>query len=257
MANATVKASGNGFNAVTLIDCRIAGAPSYYPAHLKDGKTVQAQTEFTVYQNVRNRKMAFKVNAWGKMADVIARGGAPGKQVHLVCNIHSYKGRVWVEDQASGQFTFLTKPDGQPILTDKVGLTVENLTFGVDSAKTIQEEIQTGFRPVGWNDPASPGYLEWRNRCAQNNAVQFVPGMETFGYAKVRKVNGQVIAPNAQPQPQPQSNPQFINGQYVGQQVPPQMQPQYQAPANTYNQPAQQAPAAYANANTGYANVTM
>ena len=258
--------NGHGINVVTLIDCRIAGPATYIPEHPRQNaqpgdKNIQAQADFTVFQNIRDKKMTFEITAWGKMADVVARGGATGKQVHLVCSLHSFRGKVWfpVPDGAPRQF--VTRADGQPLLIEKTGLTLEDISFGTDSAKTIQEEIARGLRPIGWNDPANPGYQDWRNRCAQNNALQYQPGMEWFGYAKVRTY-GQTPqqfnqAPqNQQPQynqqnygfqgatnmqnpqqgqaqpyyPQnPGNNPQYVNGQYVGQgfqQNPVAQQPQ-------------------------------
>jgi len=274
--------NGHGINVVTLIDCRIAGPATYIPEHPKQNaqpgdKNIQAQADFTVFQNIRDKKMTFEITAWGKMADVVARGGATGKQVHLVCSLHSFRGKVWFPVPDGAPRSFVTRADGQPLLIEKTGLTLEDISFGTDSAKTIQEEIARGFRPVGWNDPANPGYQDWRNRCAQNNALQYQPGMEWFGYAKVKTYGqptqqqfnqpqyaqqqgqaqpynqqnygfqGATNTQNPQPQQYPQqnvggTNPQYVNGQYVGQgfqqNQPYQAPQQYQAPQN-YQAPQQ------------------
>lgn len=226
--------NGRGINTLTLIDCRLAGPVNYHPRHRKPGATkdTQAQANGTVYQNIRDKKVTIPITAWGKMADVLARGGATGKQLHLVCSVHSYRGRVWVPvaDGQAPQCVMLA--DNQPLLIEKIGFTVESLSFGIDSAKTVQEELQSGFRPAGWNDPATPGYQEWRNRCQANNSIQFDPNTHAqwFGYARVKPVNGQIVV--AQP------GGQGYQGQGQGQG--------YQTPANTQQGNAQQ----YQQANT-------
>ena len=191
---AVADGNGRGINIVTMMDCRIAGFPDYLPAHIKQGaqKPTQAQANFTVYQNIGNKKFAFPITAWGKMADVVARGGATGKQLQLICTVHSYRGRVWLPTPDGAQPQFVLRPDGQPLLIEKIGFTVESILFGKDSEKTIQAEINANFRPRGWNDPAQPGYQQWREICRRNNNLQFAQNMTWFGYAKVKPVNGTI-----------------------------------------------------------------
>lgn len=212
---------GNGFNNVNLFDCRIAGTPDYIPAHTKPGatKVTQAQTNFTVFQNRFGKKHTFQVTAWGKMADVIARGGATGKQLNLVCSLHSYRGRVWLQVPDGSQSQFVLRPDGQPLMIEKTGLTVEELMFGKDSEKTIQEEIKANFRPQGWNNPASPGYQQWRDICRRNNSIQFEPNMQWFGYARVKQVNGTLAIGNNNNSYQQQQLPNNNNGWQQNQQT--------------------------------------
>ena len=228
--------NGRGINTTTMIDCRLAGPADYIPAHIKQGtqKEIPAQANFTVFQNIRDKKMAFPVTAWGKMADVIARGGATGKQLHLVCSAHSYRGRVWYPTPEGVQPQFVLRNDGQPLLIEKIGFTVENISFGKDSEKTIQEEINAGFRPRGWNNPADPGYQIWREICRNNNSLQYTVGMVQFGYARVKQVNGVAIqAPAHQNVVWPQNaqvgqathyqntgTPMYVNNQYVGNAMP-------------------------------------
>lgn len=234
--NNVASGNGRGINTITMIDCRLAGPADYIPAHIKQGtqKEIPAQANFTVFQNIRDKKMAFPVTAWGKMADVIARGGATGKQLHLVCSAHSYRGRVWYPTPEGVQPQFVLRNDGQPLLVEKIGFTVENISFGKDSEKTIQEEINAGFRPHGWNNPADPGYQVWREICRRNNSLQYTVGMVQFGYAKVKQVNGVAIqAPAHQNVVWPQNTqigqathyqntgtPMYVNNQYVGNAMP-------------------------------------
>lgn len=294
MENNTDAGNGNGrgFNSVNLTNCRVAGNPTYIPAHTKAGaaKVTQAQTNFTVFQNIWNKKHEFKITAWGKMADAIAKGAPTGKQLFLECSLHTYRGRVWLPTPPGAERQFVLRGDGQPLTETKVGLTLERMIFGVDSAKTIQEEIQTGFRPVGWNDPSQPGYQTWRNICVQNNALTFQQGMTRFGYATVQLPNGQITYSNtnqnqnqgqattgfqgaqpntgfqgAQPntqtygaQPQTpqhnQGNAQYVNGEYVGQAT--TQHPQTGGFGGAQTQPNPQH-GGFTGTNTGGANPIM
>ena len=244
--NNVASGNGRGINTTSMIDCRLAGPADYIPAHIKQGtqKEIPAQANFTIFQNIRDKKMAFPITAWGKMADVIARGGATGKQLHLVCSVHSYRGRVWYPTPEGVQPQFVLRNDGQPLLIEKIGFTVENISFGKDSEKTIQEEINAGFRPHGWNNPADPGYQVWREICRRNNSLQYTAGMIQFGYARVKQVNGVAIpAPAHQNVVWPQNTqigqatpyqntgtPMYVNNQYVGNAMPNQQLPAQQLP---------------------------
>lgn len=268
--NTQANEGGNtGANLVQMMGCRIAGSPNYIPAYVKTGgdpnKPIQAQCKFSVYMNVRNRKMKFEITAWGKMADIIARSGATGKEITIFAEMNSYKGRVWLPTPDGQPRQHVTLADGQPLLIDKIGFTIRNMHWGPDSAKTIQEEIMAGRRPQGWNDPTSPGKQQWLQMCADRNRQQYVPGNTMFGYARVTMPqNGQVVAGNvanqaqgggynqtgqAQMQPnmqqnvqnqqvggyqqpvQPQQNmapnqPVNVNGQHMGYAMPNQQQAQ-------------------------------
>lgn len=283
MENNTDAGNGNGrgFNSANLTNCRVAGNPTYIPAHTKAGasKVTQAQTNFTVFQNIWNKKHEFKITAWGKMADAIAKGAPTGKQLFLECSLHTYRGRVWLPTPQGAERQFVLRGDGQALTETKVGLTLERMIFGADSAKTIQEEIQTGFRPVGWNDPTQPGYQTWRNICTQNNALIFQQGMTRFGYANVQLPNGQIAYGNtnqnqgqpntgfqgaqpntqtygAQPQTgQPdQSNAHYVNGEYVGQATTQHQQTGGFGGAQTQTNQQQ---GGFAGTNTGGANPIM
>lgn len=244
--NNTNAKNGNGANTATFIGCRIAGAPTYTPAHMREGaaKPMVAQCTFNVFQNIRGKRLVFNMTAWGKMADSIARGGATGKEVTIIGSANSYEGRVWLPSVNGQPSQFVTKSDGTPLTITKIGFTIEKLSWGADSAKTIQEEITAGQRPQGWNDPTQPGYVAWREECARRNAAQYVPGSEWFGYARVRQPNGQIVtntvAQGAAGQAmQYQGNPEAVAntmGQQNGYNQAP-VQPQYQAQPQAQAQP--------------------
>ena len=260
--NTQANEGGNtGANSVQMMGCRIAGSPNYTPAYVKTGgdpnKPIQAQCKFAVYMNVRNRKMKFDITAWGKMADIIARSGATGKEITIFAEMNSYKGRVWLPTPDGQPRQHVTLADGQPLLIDKVGFTIRQMHWGPDSAKTIQEEIMAGKRPQGWNDPTSPGKQQWMQICADRNRQQYQAGMNQFGYARVTMpTNGQVVEGNiannaqgggynqiGQAQMQPQQNmQQNMQNQQVGgyqqpnQQIQPQQQMQPNQPVNINGQ---------------------
>lgn len=271
--------SNTGANTVAMMGCRIAGAPNYTPAYTKNGqadKVIQAQCKFAVYQNVRGKRLKFDITAWGKMADIIARSGATGKEITMFCEMNSYRGRVWLPTPDGQPSQHVTLADGQPLLIDKVGFTIRNMHWGPDSSKTIQEEIMAGRRPQGWNDPTSPGKQQWVQMCANLKNQQYVPGNVTFGYARVTMpTNGQVVGntvanqaqgggytgqaqmqpnqpvqpnqqmggyqqqiqPNQPIQPVQQNQPVNVNGQHMGYAMPNQQMQQQQSGYQPKQQP--------------------
>ena len=184
-------------NHVELLGCRIAGPANYTPAHMPAGgtKPIRQMASFTVFQNINEKTNRFKVTAFGPYADVIAKSGAPGKEIHIFCELNSYKGRVPIPNNGTGPVNFVTDQTGQPLLIEKVGLTLTKMIFGADSNKQIQQEIQTGQRPPLWNVAGHPDAVAWRDICTQRNSIVYTPGAVTFGYAKVMQPNGQIVDP--------------------------------------------------------------
>lgn len=190
--------SNSGANQTQLMGCRIAGPGNYIPAHRQNNnpdKINQAQCKFTVFQNIRGKRMRFDITAWGKWADTIAKYGATGKEITIFGELNSYRGRVWMQTPDGTPRQCYTHPDGSPVYVDKIGITLKNGHFGPDSDKTVQEEIRAGIRPQGWDNSATPGKQQWREICATRKQMQYQPGMERFGYARVSLPNnGQVVA---------------------------------------------------------------
>jgi len=177
---------GKAFNSVQIVAGRIAGAPTFTPSYLKPGsdKPIGPKCDVTIYQNIRDRKHTLKLTAWGGLAIALARGGATGKELTIAGRIDSYMGCTWYAPDAQGNMNFVTNPDGSPLLTNKIGITVEKLDFGNDSAKTIVEEINAGARPLNYAVPGHAEEVQWKQMCAQRNAEQYVPNNPTFGFAK-------------------------------------------------------------------------
>jgi len=210
-----------------IIGSRIAGRPTYTPAHQLAGtdKIRSSKIEFNVFKNRGEKKLVFRVTAWGGMADAIARGGAVGKKVTFSAEIIPFEGRTWMP-MPDGSHQFVTKPDGTPLMQWKTGYTIMDMEWGRDSAKTVANEIAQGMRPIGWDNPASPDRAVWLQICANRNAAQFQNGAPTFEYADVNVSNlpqGAVVvlprvANNAAPVAQAQ--PVVVNGQQMGYQMP-------------------------------------
>jgi len=209
-----------------IIGSRIAGRPTYTPAHQIPGvdKIRSAKIEFNVFKNRGEKKLVFRVTAWGGMADAIARGGAVGKKFTFSAEIIPFEGRTWMP-MPDGTHQFVTKPDGTPLTQWKTGYTVMDMEWGKDSAKTVANEIAQGLRPIGWDNPASPDRAAWLQICANRNAAQFVQGATTFEYADVNIANlpqGAVIvlgkvANNAAPV---NTGQVIVNGQQMGYAMP-------------------------------------
>jgi len=185
------------YNHVSFIGARVAGAPTYTPAHVgADGKNIRQMCTFSIYQNINGKPSRFRVTAWGKMADVVARSCAAGKELMIEAETHSYKGKIPVPNQAQGApLTFVLDGQNQPIMVEKTGFVLRKLLFGNDSNKQIAFEIQNGMRPPLWNVNGNPDEVAWKNVCNQRNACQFTPGQTQFGYAQVRLPVGQLVDP--------------------------------------------------------------
>jgi single-stranded DNA-binding protein len=183
---------GKSFNTVTLVSARVAGQPTYTPSYMKAGveKPISAKCDVNVYQNIMGKKHMFKVTGWGKMADVMARSLSTGKELTIVGRLDSFQGHVWNAPDGTGNRSFKTNPDGTAIMVTKIGITIEKLDLGVDSAKNVIEEINAGKRPLHFAVPGHAEKLQWEQMCAQKNAEQYVAGAVVFGYAKVWTIPG-------------------------------------------------------------------
>lgn len=204
--------ASTSINTVTLVAARVAGAPTYTPEHIPVGgsadKPQRAMSTFKVFQNINGKASKFAITAFGKMADVIARSAATGKELTLICEVHSYEGKVPEPNQNQGApVRFICGADGQPLLVEKTGFILRRIHFGADSDKTVQTEIQAGQRPALWNVAGHQDNLNWKSICAQRNATVFRPGMTHFGYAIVKNPHGQIVTR--------QENAPVNNGGYV------------------------------------------
>lgn len=245
------------FNTANFTSLRIAGAPTYVPAHINaSGKMVQSMCTFGAFQNLNGRPHRFRFTAWGGMADVVAKACATGKKVSVAARIESYMGKV-IQQDAQGNAHYVQNGQGAPLEVEKTGFVVEDISLGEDSQKTIDAEIQAGQRGQYWNVPGTQDALNWAEERKRRNSLQFNAQSPTFGFANVRIPNGQIVDPKAYKAAQngnvgtgtaqfagnPQAvgnvmnpNPQMAPQGQVGNGAPP-VQANVHAPAATPGQP--------------------
>jgi len=179
------KALGKAF----LSGLRVLGELQYIPASVRsDGKEIQQRCVLPCAINTgktdaqgNSIRHTVRITAWGKLADSMAKSCPPGKELNVYCDIRSYKGQVFY---ANGQ-PVIDPSNGQPVMVNKISFNIDDMAYGDDSRRFIQQEIERGARHDGWDVPGTPAAAEWEQRKAQIKAVTFQPGMKTFGYAKV------------------------------------------------------------------------
>lgn len=182
----------------TLIGVRVAGEPLYTPAYIPTGanKPIRQRAEVSVIQNIGDTKNTYKLTAWGPMADVIAKSCAPGKDITVTCEVHTYKGKVPLASNVqNAPVQYATDSNGQAVLANKVGFTIKTIHFGADSENQLINEIADGSRPAFWNVIDHQDYINWKAWKDQRNGIKYVMGNQRFGYSKVRQPNGQIIDP--------------------------------------------------------------
>jgi hypothetical protein len=273
--------SGNshGLTKHHFVNCRVGTSDKismlYTPAHIKqaDGKPVSARLVIPILVNLYGKQDpdSYRLVAWGALADLFAKALSQGKEMTFICDGSSYWGNIFYSDG-----TQIMQKNGQaPVQTRQTSFTIREFTWGGDSNRTINEEIQAGMksgegrRPAQWNIPGTPDNQAWK-RILDMRKQTFYQGGERFGYAtviapkypaqiligdqsKILRTHSQAApaqpAP-AQPVPSTQSAPlvnQVHNAFTPVQGVVPPVQtptPQYQTPvAQPTGLPVYQAPA--------------
>lgn len=158
----------------------------YVPAYIKNGKKINQKITIPVIANSHKggngegRADAFKLVAWGKLADICARSCSPGKALDVSCDIQSYSGNVF--DQ-SGQLRL--DATGQPIQVTKISFTIKDIVFGEEADKFIQDEIQRQKRPANWDKKGHPDFETWRQKMITRQSAIWDGKSNTFGFARV------------------------------------------------------------------------
>jgi len=183
----------------------------FTPEYSKNGKNVSAKLTINAFMNMATRANngagsndAVPFTVWGKLAHICAKSMSPGKEFNCTATLHVYDGRVFMPSGIPNQpGTPIAKADGTPLMVKKFSYTIQLLTFGEESDKHINNEIQAGpqVRPAGWNIAGSQDALLWKEILKQRQAVAFNPAAPTYGYARVRMPQGAGIAAYIQNQP--------------------------------------------------------
>lgn len=184
-----------------LIGCRVGGTIDLVlPYFDATGKFIDAKAIVSAYINGKRRRDGsegrrdlYRVTAWGPLAWTLALTAAPGKELHIFGEPRMYKGRAFDTNRNVVMW------EGQPLMINKFGITVEDIRFGADSANQIQKEIgiyQTnpqdlGGRPPHWNVPGSQDEQIFKARCRERLALQWDGQSQNFGFARI-------ISPQAQ-----------------------------------------------------------
>jgi len=181
---------------VNMVSVRVAGTPDYIPSHQVNGKDkpTSQRSLFRVYHNDGTEEgNVFSCTAWGKLADAVARGFAPGKEVSIIGELKSYRAKVWKEVGGGKREPERTSDGGFKTVT-KVSIKVERIIFGSDGNATVLDEISKGLRPTHYNVIGSADETTWKNMCRVKNSEQFIAGNAKFGYANVKvPSNAQII----------------------------------------------------------------
>ena len=166
----------------------------YTPANLRAGdqKKVNARLEIPVMVNLfgRDEGDGYRIVAWGKLADILARNLNRGKEMHFFCEPTSYLSEV--RSQVDG--TVILDKNGTPIRVRRTSYRIVDYAWGADSHTTIQEEINFGIvtgegkRPTLWNDPTSADNGIWKKMLQARNATYFSQAHEQTGYFGFAKV---------------------------------------------------------------------
>ena len=224
---------------------------TYIPAHTINGKPYSQRVTFTVYINSNKgigrdgspgRSDRFQIVAYGALADSICRSMSNGKAIDAVLKPHSYEGRSFDANRV-----MRLEADGTPVMIEKVGFQiVESPTYGEDSQKTIDQEVATGRRPANWNVANHPDSATWTQMLKDRANVQYVPGSQVFGYARVITPQGNGIAQVAQTPTGPAARAAAAATRAGNTYTPPANNAALPAalPANTTTPPAGTAPVA-------------
>jgi len=174
----------------------------FTPEYSIDGKNVSAKLTVNAFQNIankngKNKNEALSFTIWGKLAHTCAKSMSPGKEFNCVAHVNVYKGKTYFPGVNGQPGQQVICPDGTPLMTKKTSFTISQLSFGSESKKHINNELQAGVRPINWDKAGTPDNLQWIEILKARQAVQFDPQSPTYGYAHIRMPQGNVQAPIA------------------------------------------------------------
>jgi len=202
-----------------IINGTIGGQPQYFPGYIKqNGEFVSPHLTVPIYVNSRRDRQQvggpqakrensmFELTLWGeKLCAVGAHWWTKGKTMTFLGHMTSKRLQV----THNGQIVHVvaggneTDPEtGQkfqagmqiPLWRRRPSFIVDTFEFGEDSAEVNRQ------KPAGWNIEGTPGHAQWSQVIQQiqqlvNAGYQ---GGDTFGLAKVGRVNGQIARKDPQ-----------------------------------------------------------
>lgn len=174
----------------------------FTPEYSKNGVNISAKLVANAFMNIASkandgagRNEAIPFTIWGKLAHICAKSMSPGKEFNAIAQLHVYNGRVFMPGVNGQPGTPILDAAGAPITTKKFSYTVSMLTFGEESNKHIQNELQAQVngvpvRPADWNTAGTPGYVQWRETLKARMLITFDPNLPKYGYADIRMPQG-------------------------------------------------------------------
>jgi hypothetical protein len=187
---------------VMAVNFRVASEPTYYPAHSKNGNNVDQRIVIRCVGNIASKAndgkgevLGLNVVGWGKLADVLARSMALGKEFSVRLRPNVYKAPGYYRDpdhpERPPQPVYVDTDKGRiPFEHEKTSYRIKEIIFGADSAGTIAKEIAKGDRTPLWNVPGTADAEAWKVMLDKRNSEQYIPGSKKFGQATVRAVEG-------------------------------------------------------------------
>ena len=186
---------------------RIAGELSLTPAHVnRDGYLVHDRVSVPVCANSRRgtnrdgtpgRRDNFTLVAWAGYARSLCRHGSVGKCLDIEAKPSSYEGTVYkMAPNPQNPAEQIPQPvvvAGQPLTTEKVAFTITDISYGEESAKQIQRELEIhasnpqniAGRPPQWNVMGSPDQARFSQILDARKKMGWDGQSAYFGYARI------------------------------------------------------------------------
>lgn len=186
---------------------RIAGELNFTPAHVnREGYLVHDRVSVPVIANSRRgtsrdgtagRRDNFRLVAWAGYARSLCRHGSVGKCLDVELKPSSYEGTVYkMAPNPANPAEQIPQPvivAGQPLITEKVAFTIADISYGEESAKQIQRELEIyasnpqniAGRPPQWNVMGSPDQARFTQILDARKKMAWDGQSPYFGYARM------------------------------------------------------------------------
>jgi hypothetical protein len=177
---------------------RIAGELSLTPAHVnREGYLVHDRVSVPVCANSRRGTNRDGLVAWAGYARSLCRHGSVGKCLDIEAKPSSYEGTVFkMAPNPQNPAEQIPQPvvvAGQPLTTEKVAFTITDISYGEESAKQIQRELEIyasnpaniAGRPPQWNVMGSPDQAKFSQILDARKNMGWDGQSAYFGYARV------------------------------------------------------------------------
>jgi hypothetical protein len=186
---------------------RIAGELTFTPSHInREGYLVHDRISVPVIANSRRgtnrdgspgRRDNFRLVAWAGYSRSLCKHGSVGKCLDVEVKPSSYEGTVYkLAPNPQNPAEMIPQPvvvAGQTLTTEKVAFTIVDISYGEESAKQIQRELEIyasnpqniAGRPPQWNVMGSPDQAKFVQILDARKKMQWDGQSAYYGYARV------------------------------------------------------------------------